>query len=487
MKYPRWLPTVAVFVGFTTALFVYLLHLQSLGFVSTYDLDLWGRALLANGGLMSTGDIVTSYPPLRYVATRGLQTIFPALGQPTVALLSALLAGGIATSWFAVFRVRRFGVVRAALVTLLLVANPLFLRTVAEGAGFVVLQFAIWMLALGMLNLRRGNRVNDVMLVAIALLIIAFSHPFGIILAFAALPFLALVVPSEQLDRTPLSLFLMLLFPVIFSIAGFVYVNWLFTGDPFHFVTAIGTEETSLSLGGSYSAASIAIGTLLTAVGILAACPVGVMMWIRTRNQLPLHLALVSLGGMLLAATALALGFNVAPPLGLVVALAVGIGAACIAMWPRGVERSRAILVTLIAGMIGGGIFVAFDYSDSTRWRDVMVGHSVSPRYPELASLGEALRGQNDILFDAESAPVVIAERGSVAGIWSAATENFQLKVLLRNFNDNILVVRSSASVLGSDRLGRAIPTLFDDGMPGYRLFFDGPTWRAYKAISVPK
>jgi hypothetical protein len=489
VKPPRWLPTLAVFIAFTAALSAYMLRLQSLGFISRYDLDLWGRAMLANAGLISTGDMVTSYPPLRYVAAMGLDAVFPALGWTNIALLSALLGGGLAASWFAAFRVRGFGIARAALVTLLLVANPLFLRTVAEGGGFVVLQVGVWLLALGMLNLRRANRVNDTILVALGLGIIAFSHPFGLAVAFAALPFLALVIPSEQLDKSPLSVFLMLLFPVLFSIAGFLYINWIFTNDPFNFVTTTSRDSASIGFpvnGGL--ATNGAIGAALAAGGILAVCPVGVMMWVRTRKQVPLHLALLALGGTLLAATALASGFGIAPDLGLTVGLAVAVAAACVAMWPKGVERSRTILLALLGGLIGGGIVAAIDRSGETaRWRDAMLGQVVGPSNPELARLGQVLRGEDDILFDAESAPIVVAERGSVDGISSASSETFQMKVLLRDFNDNVLVVRSSRSSVGSDRLGRALPTLFDDGMPGYRLLFDGATWRAYKAIRVPK
>jgi membrane protein XagC len=488
VKRAPWLPTLVAFIAFTAVLFAYMLRLQSLGFISTYDLDLWGRAMLANGGLISTGTMVTSYPPLRYVAAMGLDAMFPTIGRTNVALLSALLGGGLATSWFAAFRVRKFGVARAALVTLLLVANPLFLRTVAEGGGFVVLQVGVWVLALGMLNLRRAHRVNDTILVAIALCIIAFSHPFGLAVTFAALPFLALVIPSEQLDKSPLSVFLMLLFPVLFSIAGFLYVNWVFTNDPFNFIATTSRDSASIGFPGGGFATNGAIGTVLAAGGILAACPVGVMMWVRTRKQVPLHLALLALGGTLLAATVLASGFGIAPDLSLTVGLAVAVAAACVAMWPRGAERSRTILLALIGGVIGGGIVVAIDRSGETaRWRDAMLGHAVGPPNSELARLGRTLRGENDILFDAISAPIVVAERGSVAGITSASSESFQMKVLLRDFDDNVLVVRSSRSSVGSDRLGRALPTLFDDGMPGYRLLFDGTTWRAYKAVGVPK
>ncbi|MBW4331985.1 hypothetical protein KY084_14025 [Stakelama sp. CBK3Z-3] len=480
-----WSPLVALVAG--AALFALMLAMRANGYASASGLDLWGRTLLADDGLISVAQIVTAYPPLPYGGTLILAWLFPALGSAAPMLLAILLAVGLCTAWFASFRNSGFGLPAALLSTLFLSANPLFLRAVAEGPGFVLLHWGIWLLALGMFQLGRGHRVNDIILVAIALVIIVLSHPLGLVLAFAGLPFLALVVPADRLRRTPGAAIMVLMFPLLFTAASFAYVNWIFGGDPLHFIDTLSREAAGL---GPARGAALAtpFDSLLSgcraAVGLFVACPIGVAMFARTAGMPPLRLAVLALMGWLVAATALATLFGLLPPLMLVVGLGVPFAAACALRWPHERPGRPGIVLLLFAGLVGTTILTFVDQSsETTRWRAAATGQRVQPPDQNLAALGALLRNGGAILFDAEAAPLVVAARGRASGIWSAETPQFQLAGLRGKSDAAILVVRNRESRLGSDRVGRLFPDLYERGRPGYRRIYDSDRWRAYARV----
>ena len=118
---------------------------------------------------------------------------------------------------------------------------------------------------------------------------------------------------------------------------------------------------------------------------------------------------------------------------------------------------------------------------ETERWRAAMLSRSVAESDPELTGLARALTGRERILFDAEAAPAVIALRNDATGVWSSGTQQFRLASLRNRTDADVLVVRNRASGLGSDRIGRIFPTLYDSGASGYRLAYDGARWRVYE------
>lgn len=472
-------PLLLLLVG--AGLLAALLAMQARGYGSASNLDLWGRTLLANQGLIALDDLVTAFPPLPYLGTIALAWLFPGLGAGAPQLLAVLLAAGLAAAWFSALRRTGFRTPAALAATLLLVANPLFIRAVAEGAGFVLLHWGVWLLALGMFQLRRAHRVNDIILVSTALGLIVLAHPFGLVLAFACLPFVALVVPPDRLRAAPASVFLVLLFPLLFTLAAFAYVNWVFAGAPFHFLSTLSRETAGLGAGAaSDPAGSVRLG-VLAAIGLFAACPIGVSMFVRTAGMPPLRLAIGALLGLLIAATMLAALAGVLPALALVVSLGVPLAAACAVRWPHERPGRPAIVLMLTAGFAGALVVTFADRSPETeRWRAALAGAAVAPPDAELAALGAVLAERQGVLFDAEAAPMVIAARGGARGIWSADTPEFRSAGMRGRTDAEVLVVRNRAAGLGADRVGRMFPDLYDKGRRGYARVFDSQRWRAY-------
>jgi len=79
--------------------------------------------------------------------------------------------------------------------------------------------------------------------------------------------------------------------------------------------------------------------------------------------------------------------------------------------------------------------------------------------------------------------PTVVALRGDADGIWASETNEFRLTSYRRRTNASAIVVRDRKSEFGSDKVGRILPKLFDEGMSGYAKTFDGQTWRVYSLV----
>ena len=381
-------------------------------------------------------------------------------------------------------RLRRPGLslLEAGAACAALALNPVFLRAATEGIGFMMIHWGLWLTALGTFSLRRGERVNDLMLVSVGLSLMAFAHPFGMLLVFASLPFLALVMPADRLRNAPIPMYLMLLFPMIFCLLSFMYVNWVFVGDGTAFIHTISREGAGLGAdtapGGNGSDVR---NLLLSAVSLFAVSPVLFAFFVAARGMGPLRYAVLAVSATLLAGMFLSQTFGFFPSVSLAASLGVTAAAACVARWPIS-RLNRVELNLLSAGLIGGaGLLFVDNAHETERWRAAMLSRSVAESDPELTGLARALTGRERILFDAEAAPAVIALRNDATGVWSSGTQQFRLASLRNRTDADVLVVRNRASGLGSDRIGRIFPTLYDSGASGYRLAYDGARWRVYE------
>ncbi len=452
------------------------------GYVSASNLDLQGRTLLTLGGMIRFENVVTAFPPLPYISAIGLGYVFPLSDTIDLAIASAVLAGLLVVAWFGAFRANGLSLLEAGAACAALALNPVFLRAATEGIGFMMIHWGLWLTALGTFSLRRGERVNDLMLVSVGLSLMAFAHPFGMLLVFASLPFLALVMPADRLRNAPIPMYLMLLFPMIFCLLSFMYVNWVFVGDGTAFIHTISREGAGLGAdtapGGNGSDVR---NLLLSAVSLFAVSPVLFAFFVAARGMGPLRYAVLAVSATLLAGMFLSQTFGFFPSVSLAASLGVTAAAACVARWPIS-RLNRVELNLLSAGLIGGAVLLFVDNAHETeRWRAAMLSRSVAESDPELTGLARALTGRERILFDAEAAPAVIALRNDAMGVWSSGTQQFRLASLRNRTDADVLVVRNRASGLGSDRIGRIFPTLYDSGASGYRLAYDGARWRVYE------
>ena len=456
--------------------------MASRGYTSASNMELRGHALMANAGLTTFDAVVSTFPPIPHILTITLDRLFPIAGWLGPTTIASVMAAFLVGAWFAAFRRNGMTWVSAAFVTALLAFNPLMLRTIHEGAGFVLLHIGLWLVAIGVFGLRRGKQVNDIILVSLGLCFMVFSHPFGIVSVFSFLPFLALVIPPSRLRDAPSSMFVVILFPLAFAVLSFLYINWVFAEGPTSFIERISRATASL---GPISESSIARAIdyrtwAIVLIGVPAVCPIGVSMFLRTRRLAPLHFSIACLFVSLLASAILAGLYGLLPSTSLVVSLGITIAAACVARWPaEHTHRPEPILIA--AGFIGGVVVSLADPTiETSRWRDAMLDRPIAEPSSEEAALAKALRGQRNVLFDAEVAPAVVAQRGTAQGILTRSTDAFRMAELRSRTDANVIVIRSRNSVFGSDKVGRIFPQGFDKGFVGYDLIFEGKNWRAY-------
>ncbi|MCJ2188865.1 hypothetical protein [Novosphingobium beihaiensis] len=488
MKRPAFLiPTVWI-AALTALLLAALLEAANRGYVSTSNMDLWGRTLLASSGELSIQKVVTAFPPLPYATVLAIHGAVPGLDFAAPQLLSALIASLLVWGWYRTLRESGFSLRPAILAVLLLAGSPLYLRAVAEGPGFMMLLAGFWLFALGMFQLRRGHRVNDIILVSTGLVITGFSHPFGLMLVLGVLPFLALAAPPDRLRTATLAVLLVLLFPLIFALASFIYVNWVFAGDGFYFLSHLSRETAGLGSSNVlfFDAGQMPGGIvppLIAAMGVFAVSPIAISMFVLTARLPPLRLAAAGLIGHLVCTMFLAYMFGLLPPIAAAASLGLPLAAATSARWPQPRPHRSGVIIMLLAGFIGSWLIAATDpASETVRWRAALTGAPVPSTDPELDALAAHTQHKDSVLFDAEAAPAVIALRGNAQGIWSADTTQFRIAALSKTIDARMIVVRNPHSALGGGRVARNFPRLYDEGHPGYHRLFDSGRWRIYVA-----
>ncbi len=452
--------------------------IMATGYTSDAMLDLWGRSLLAEANGLSTGAIVGTFPPLANSPIVLIATAAPGHSEFLLASSVVVLGSTLAFAWYRSFIAQQRGAVVAILVTSALVANPLFPRALVEGPGWMFLLWGVWLLLIGMMELRRGYRLNDVILVAVALPIIVLSHPLGPIVAIASVPFIVAVLPPSQVLGSLLGVLLTILFPCIFAIAGLVYVNWTFAGSPLDFLTEIGQPVHSQT--GSESQL-LKTGIALMTLG--ATLPISVAFLFRSRKLGGLWLGELMALATLLCAILIGGLAGLLPGGALAGSLALPLLAATIRRWPLEPESNLALFVLLLIGFLGSGIAIWADTTkDNQRFIAAVMGRPFGPVNAEHAALAEALQDVNHVIFDAEVEPAIVALRGSAHGIVAAHHREFRLAMLKQSVSAPAVVIRDPHSPSGADRIGMKFPQLFAKGLPGYSRTFDGSTWRIYEA-----
>lgn len=465
--------TIAV-LALSATLLAFLAALERGGYASLASLELWGRTLLAVDGAVRAPSVIAAFPPLPYLAAISAELVLPSAGARLLGAITIVFFALMVAGWLRAFRSEGFGRGFAMLAVALLALNPVMLRSLAEGPGWASLHAGLSMLAIGLFNLRRDHRINDVILVALSLPVILLSDPAGFVIVFAAIPAIVLCVPDAQMRRSPVGVLMTLLFPAAFILFGFAYTNWIFNGDAWAFL-------------GGFTALAVAppvpfSGFELAMAGLAASAPILFAILLRSRWQSGLRRATCAV--LLCAVVAALLGWatKVWPSAAQFASLGIPLAMAAATRWPRnrpGDERGIALL--LLAGWLGGLVFAwnAPD-SESERMRAGLTGAPMAAADAEMAALGYALSGYDDVMFDAEEAPAAIAYRGDAQGISAASTMRFRIAGLRQFADARVQVVRDTRSPTGADAMGRTFPRLHEHGLPGYRLLHDGPDWRAW-------
>jgi hypothetical protein len=222
--------------------------------------------------------------------------------------------------------------------------------------------------------------------------------------------------------------------------------------------------------------------SLAMTAALIAGAPVAVVMLAMVYRRRPLVVPAAVFVAAAIAATAISIvsGF-LGSPAALVVAAPV-LAATIVMRVPLARERLALVRALLLFGWVGGLASVALvdPAMMSELHGDVARG---GERIDALTAGGAADR-DDGILADVNNAPAFVLGRGRASGIFGPQSESFALALLFDRIDSPFVAVPDPQSGLGaSDRVNKAFPTLFRDGLAGYRVIYQNNTWRLFGRI----
>jgi hypothetical protein len=472
--------------------FVVILALAAIavrsGLIGDDALRLWAGASTAADGQVPIGRIVAAYPTLPFLASTLVAWLTPA-GTPSPALVAAGLLALITAFCFNSFRKAGLPEVGAGIASLLIALHPALLRAAVAGPADMFLAAFLLMLCLALYNLRARSGTSEVMGVGLALMALAFCHPMGAALAFAAVLFLAFAVRPQLVANSALNVVVALIFPTIFAISAFTYVSWVFPGDGWSFFAApaeslsIWSVSESRLFGEGIAKFLPLDASLAMAAALVLGAPGALVMLVLVYRRRPLVVPAAVFAAAVIAATAISIlsGFF-GDPAALVVAAPV-LAATVVMRVPLARERRVLVTALLMLGWFGGLVGVALVDPTTVNYLRAVIARSGSERIDALSAGGAAGR-RDGVLADIDNAPVFVLGRGRARGIFGPESEPFALAMLFDRIDAPFVAVPDPQSNIGgSDRLNKAFPTLFHEGLAGYRVIYQNNTWRLFGRV----
>ena len=448
---------------------------------------LWVGAIAAGDGDMSIGRILAAYPTVPFLATSLMQVVTPA-GTPTPALLAAGLAGLLAVAWFLSLRGAGLAPLAAGTASLLIAFHPALLRAAVAGPAEMFLIVFLYILGTALYDLRARSGVSEVMAVGLALVGLAFAHPIGAALAFAATPFLILAVRPQLVANSAGNVVLALVFPVIFCAGAFAYTSWVFPGSGWSFFVAPSaslaswTAGVSPLLGERFGGMAALNAALTVALALVLAAPVAPVALARVYRRRPLIAPALVIAAAVVAAAALAVSAGLFGEPAILVAAAPVLAAIVLVRVPMVRERLATVMVLLALGWAGGGAaLVLADPRGAALMHLALAGGRGDRQEIDALALGGATVGRDGILVDSDNAPAVVLGRGRSRGLLSPSDEAFAFALMFSRIDTPLVAVPSPDTRIGArDRLNKAFPLLYRRGAPGYRLVYQNESWRLY-------
>jgi len=458
------------------------------GLAADDALRLWAGASTAADGQVPIGKIVAGYPTLPFWTATLVAWLAPA-GTPAPALVAAGLFALLAAFCFLAFRKAGFAYLSAAAMAALIAFHPALLRAVITGPADMFLSVFLLLLCLALYDLRARSGTSEVMAVGLALMALAFSHPIGAAFAFAAVPFLAFAVPPQLVASSALNLVIALIFPTLFTIAAFTYVSWVFPGDGWSFFAApaeslsLWTAGVAPVLGNGVSGFVTIDACVAMAAAIAIGAPVAIVLLVLVRQRRPLVLPAFVFVAAAIAATAISVSSGVFGEPTAIVVVSPVLAATALIRVPLARERASAIIVLLALGWLGGLCSLALIDPMGVNRLNTAFEHGASVRLDAVAAGGASI-GHDGVLADTANAPALVLGRGRARGILGPDSEPFALAMLFSRIDTPFIAVPDPQSTAGAnDRLNRAFPSLFREGVNGYRLIYQNNTWHLFGRI----
>lgn len=316
------------------------------------------------------------------------------------------MGGLLAVSWYYNLLNRAaYDRVSAALVVVLLVLNPIFLRALSEGPSMMCLILGAWLYFRGLVNIRLFGTAPDMMKVALGLLVATMSHELGVLFALATLPGLVLAARPSLLAVSPSGYLVSMFFPVVAAVLSLFFVSAVLKTNFF----AVQLLAPDSGWAGA------------TFLALLCLLPVPVMVFLRLFMQARFSMPL---GGIMLTLVGMALlnrVYPVEPDPVLVAAPALGAIPVAARWWTRTALRSTPLAaLMLLSAMLGVWSLGTLGGPQSRAWLQAARGQAVPNPVAEAAQVAAFLRGRADVLADVERHPDLVAALGNAANFIAA-------------------------------------------------------------------
>jgi hypothetical protein len=150
---------------------------------------------------------------------------------------------------------------------------------------------------------------------------------------------------------------------------------------------------------------------------------------------------------------------------------------------PLAHERRVLATALLLLGWFGGLASVALVDPTTVNNLRAAIERNGSDRIDGLTAGGAAIQ-RDGVLADIDNAPAFVLGRGRARGIFGPESEPFALALLFARIDTPFVAVPDPQSDIGaSDRLNKAFPSLFREGLVGYRVIYQNNTWRLFGRI----
>jgi hypothetical protein len=472
-----------VLAGLLAAVGAFSLSWQvgTLGYWPDQTANLAGRAILSAAGVAELAPQLAAFPPLPYLLLSLVELVAQPLGLSSVALTTALLAAALLVSIIRALRQAGFAMGAIIAFVLIYASNPLTLHSIVRGPQGMLLLCSVWMFGRGLFGFRTTGGVNALLALSLSLPLMALTSVRGAVIAVSAVPFLLLAVPPDLRQRADASTYLVLLFPLLFAGLFMMAIAAMLLQDPFGFVTVEMMETGRWSGRPWYRilAASIAV--------VLGCCVIAIGLILRARHRLPLQSAAGALLATLVLSVVLLAMFGIAESALQALSIAPTAAMVILVQWPR--EENR-LLRTGALLLIGWLVASAFAVADGRPFRDplaLVVGRGPRMAAPTAPALGQWLAGKESVMIHALDHPEVVAARGSADGLVTIASPVFAVSLLSRRVFTEHVVLREHLPGISDDAISRAMPGLYRNGPPGYRLTYDAGGWRVWSRGAPPE
>ncbi len=484
-------PAAISYVGVFLVLGGVMLWLLSNGFVSEQILKMWSKVLtVVDAPETRIEHIGLMYPHLP-IYLLFLIHAFPGLNAAAaVPLLSVLGGATLLVLWSHHLRIKRWPFRTRTVLMILMLVNPLFLWAVT-GAGLGLSLLFFYWLCFSLVRLILLQDARAVFLLSSVLAFYFFADSRVIFITFSILPLIPFVAPRRMLAESPMSVFVVILLPVFFSVITWMYLGWIFQKDPLAFIHDPlssflgaffnqGDSRWLLKFGGTLFIPMV-VGSLLTVV----MAPVLPYLSLSVRHNRLFRRGLLAVAGI----PALALGFGTffyfpAHPVDFLFLVPAAVMAMLFAI-PRHRGVNRTVILLLAVGDIVTGALLYFGQThDIHAWGEALAGEQTNRYLHEYDQLlGRWLdRHREPTLIDDRVGYAAIVARGDAKGLVVPYMTEYKNALKSRVPGISQVVVSSPVHPYSSvDSVRQRFAHAYKQGFPGYRLAYENPFWRVYR------